>query len=231
MIQKKDSISYTEFIRGKYDIHNIIYILKLFDKMTKQEKNELETLTFSELWKKLWVKNNNNDNKFMKDFNKSNIKFNKIIDGYVICREDNSLLYVNMSYLIKNTTNAQFQEWEFPKGRRKLFETDIQSSIREFREETGINNHLTLQDNFRQFEESFQGSNNIRYRNIYYVAKFTGNTNKVKFDKDNFQQLKEVRDVKWFTYDEVLEKIQLHDCSEKIELFKRMHCLIKKNYL
>ena len=33
MIQRKDSLSYIEFLRGKYDTHNVKYLVKLFNWM------------------------------------------------------------------------------------------------------------------------------------------------------------------------------------------------------
>ena len=38
MIQRKDSLCYIEFIRGKYDVFNIDYIQILIDKFTLDEK-------------------------------------------------------------------------------------------------------------------------------------------------------------------------------------------------
>ena len=39
MIQRKDSLSFMEFIRGKYDTQDIIYIKQLVSSMTLTEKN------------------------------------------------------------------------------------------------------------------------------------------------------------------------------------------------
>ena len=49
MIQKKDTISYIEFIRGKYDINNLSYLIMLFSKMTYQENYQLNTLDFKDI--------------------------------------------------------------------------------------------------------------------------------------------------------------------------------------
>jgi 8-oxo-dGTP pyrophosphatase MutT (NUDIX family) len=230
MIQKKDSLSYTEFLRGKYDINNVTYLLKLFSKMTSEEKTLINSLSFSELWGKLWIKDSK-DSKFQKDFNKNLYKFNKMKEGFKIKREDDTIVYLNIDYLVKNTLFTFSQEWEFAKGRRKHNESDIQCAIREFREETGIYDKVMIMDNYRQYEEIFQGSNNIRYRNIYYLANFVGDITTVTFDSNNIQQLKEVRDVDWFNFEEVYERIALNSTPEKIELFKRINSLINKNYL
>lgn len=230
MIQKKDTISYTEFIRGKYEINNLNYLLKLFSTMTRGEKEGIRKSTFDELWNNLW-NHNVRENKFQKEFNKSFNKFDKLSRGYYMKRIDGTFQLVNIHYLIDNSDCFLEQEWEFPKGRRKLHESDINCSIREFEEETGIcnSNKLIIRDNQKQFEEIFQGSNQVRYRNIYYIAEYTGDVHKIKFNQDNLQQAKEVRNVKLFKADDVINCIK-HN-SEKRELFKRINTIIKKNYL
>ena len=50
MIQRKDSLCYIEFIRGKYDTYNIKYIQILIDKCTKEEFSELKKL--NDIYKK-----------------------------------------------------------------------------------------------------------------------------------------------------------------------------------
>jgi len=230
MIQKKDTISYTEFIRGKYEVSNLNYLIMLFSHMTEEEKQQIMTLSFKELWNKLWI-NNFVDAKFLKEYNKSQDKFCRLKYGFQFKRVDGTLLFINIKYINDNSGNMLEQEWEFPKGRRKLHETDVDCSIREFREEVGLREEILIHDNSKQFEEIFQGSNNIRYRNIYYIAEFLGHSDSVKFDSNNGLQVKEVRDVKLFSYDEVLSNIEISENSEKKELFKRLHNIIKKNYL
>ena len=137
--------------------------------------------------------------------------------------------FINLEYIIHNSTSILEQEWEFPKGRRKLHENDLSCAIREFEEEVGIRERIVIHDSYKQFEEIFQGSNNIRYRNIYYLSQYIGDATLVKFDSSNEQQAKEVRNVKWFSYDEVLNNIKSND--EKKELFKRINTIVHKNYL
>jgi 8-oxo-dGTP pyrophosphatase MutT (NUDIX family) len=229
MIQKKDTISYTEFIRGKYEINNLQYMKWLFDSMTIEEKKNLLSLSFSDLWKNLWNHTSEN-NKFQKEFNKSQSKFAKLRNGFYMALKDKTIQFINIEVLIANSKNEKEQEWEFPKGRRKLYESDLKCSIREFEEEVGIGEKIVVHDTGKQFEETFSGSNNIRYRNIYYIAQYFGDASLVKFDKSNAQQAKEVRDVKWFTYDEVLQIIKNNN-YEKRELFKRINTIIHKHYL
>lgn len=229
MIQKKDTISYIEFIRGKYDINNLSYLIMLFSNMTYQEKQQLNTHDFKKIWGNLWS-NTSNDSKFQKEYNRSLQKFNKIKKGFMLARIDGSIQHVDIKYLLSVTPNIAEQEWEFPKGRRKLHESDIDCSIREFCEEVGLYERIFIHDLNKQYEEIFQGSNNVRYRNIYYIAQFIREETLIKFDCNNSQQVKEVRDVGWFSYDEVIKSMN-NKSPEKIELFKRVNSIIRKNYL
>ena len=150
--------------------------------------------------------------------------------GFILARIDGTIQHVDIEYLLSVSPSIDEQEWEFPKGRRKLHESDIDCSIREFCEEVGLYDHIFIHDLHKQYEEIFQGSNNIRYRNIYYIAQFIGDETLIKFDCNNLQQVKEVRDVGWFSYNQVIRNMN-NKCPEKIELFKRVNSVIRKNYL
>ena len=54
MINRKDSLCYIDFLRGKYKIENIEYIKILLNKITVKEKEKLLNLTYDQLWCKLW---------------------------------------------------------------------------------------------------------------------------------------------------------------------------------
>ena len=48
MIQRKDSLSFMEFVRGKYNIEDDKYIIKLIEYMTDSEKKLLLTNSFEQ---------------------------------------------------------------------------------------------------------------------------------------------------------------------------------------
>ena len=56
------------------------------------------------------------------------------------------------------------------KGRRNLYETDIDCAKREFEEETGLKPFQYNLVSIKSFNESFFGSNNIRYKHVYYLG-------------------------------------------------------------
>jgi 8-oxo-dGTP pyrophosphatase MutT (NUDIX family) len=57
MIRRKDTISYIDFLRGKYSLFNRKYIKNLIKDMTEYEQNKIMTLTFDYLWYDLWKDN------------------------------------------------------------------------------------------------------------------------------------------------------------------------------
>jgi ADP-ribose pyrophosphatase YjhB (NUDIX family) len=223
MVQRKDSLCYTEFIRGKYDIKNIRYISKLLKNMTFEEQENIKNKSFDHLWNTMWVNNHNN---MRKEYNNSMNKFKTLKNGYKI-KTNNVIVNISLDYLIHNTYMEE-TEWEFPKGRRKINEKDIHCALREFEEESNVNKNLLLiEDNYKQYEEIFIGNNKLRYRNIFYLASYLKNNIYDQFyNSKNKDQIKEIKDVKWFEYDVICEKIKPK--IEKLELFKRIHNQILK---
>ena len=133
LICRKDSLGYVEFVRGKYPLYNKDYIQNIINEMTIQEKNNLLTKSFDEIWKLLW--GDFYGTQYRTEEKNAKDKFNQIKEG--IHRFDDT--FFNLESLIKNSnTNWIEPEWGFPKGRRNYGETDLHCAIREFCEETGM---------------------------------------------------------------------------------------------
>jgi len=61
IIRRKDTFSFAEFVKAKYDIYDETYIKKLLQNMTKHELTFLKNVkTPEEIWDKLWYKKGNN---------------------------------------------------------------------------------------------------------------------------------------------------------------------------
>ena len=100
MINRKNSLCYIDFLRGKYKVNNLDYINKLVSRMSVNEINNIKTNNFDYLWKTLWnIQENNYKNK--KEYIISSNKFNKI----------KPLINYNIGY--------SDSEWEIPKGKKK----------------------------------------------------------------------------------------------------------------
>ena len=213
MINRKDSLCYIDFLRGKYSINNYKYIQILIDKCSITEKQNLLNKDFNELWKKMWLIEKI-DNKFMNDYNKGKDKFNKLKNGYMIDDKE-----INLKNLIDNSkTEFQCSEWEFPKGRRNDNETNKNCAIREFGEETGYEyKDYELIINIIPFVENYLGENKVRYRHIYYIGNLLDYDKVLKIDKNNMSQYLEVSDIKWMNKEECLSNIRYyHKTKEKI---------------
>ena len=226
MIQRKDSLCYIEFIRGKYKINDINYICKLFKYITNKEKTKIFENDFDTLWKDLWKEYD--INKFKKEYLQSKKKFDKIKKGF-----EHNNIFIDFNYLIgisENDNDLYNQtEWEFPKGRRNLNEHNIKCAIREFEEESGLDkNKIKLISN-KSYEEIYIAVNKTRYRHIYYIAKCNNINDSISlFNPDNKVQIKEVKDVKWLNYNNVISNIR-NIYIERIELFKRINKIINKH--
>lgn len=231
MIQRKDSLAYVEFIRGKYNIKNKVYIMNMFELMTDAERNGIATHSFDKLWQDMWCKSIHDENKnFTKEYKEACDKFLLLRKGYYIKNQED-MTFFNLDYILSNTMSKYNEtEWGFPKGRRNINEGDVSCALREFREETGINQgSFQLCSAVKPLEEIFSGTNNVRYKHVYYIAKMM-NDNELSIDPRNKQQCKEIRNIKWFSYEEAQSKIR--DINvERREIFRRLnHTIVKQIY-
>lgn len=225
MVQRKDSLSYVEFIRGKYSLENRKYIMKLFSNMTGEERDRIGGLDFDYLWKSMWCKPSEEEtNKnFTKEYCESAEKFNALKKGYLLKTEEDGIIPFSLEYLLENTEIAyQETEWGFPKGRRNINEDDVSCALREFREESGVHlKCIRLLTDVKPLEEVFSGSNKIRYKHVYYLARYVSECFEMQVN------CREVRDVRWFTYEEMMERIRPYNV-ERRELAKRVMAVIMK---
>ena len=53
MIRRKHTLGYVEFLRGKYSTENVNYIIKLLSIMTLEERKNVLTRDFDDLWQTL----------------------------------------------------------------------------------------------------------------------------------------------------------------------------------
>jgi 8-oxo-dGTP pyrophosphatase MutT (NUDIX family) len=134
----------------------------------------------------------------------------------------------NLLFIKKNNNNniISEQEWGFPKGRKKLKEADVDCAIREFCEETQLNNtDIEIDTAIAPFQEIFFGTNDILYKHVYYIAKIINNNAEISLDNNCIEQIREIRSLKWFSEKEVLEHIKNHNI-ERIKIFKKAHSII-----
>ena len=210
MVKRKDSMAYMEFVRGKYDVTNMDFIKKLISNMTIQEQILITTEDFDTLWTKLWGQGR---------------------DTHSIEYEVSKKQYEELDRKsIVESVPSKFNEpeWGFPKGRRMKGETDLECAVREFWEETNIPTESYEVIPSLVFTETFTGTNEVKYKHVYYVALLKNskyiNTN----SKLTNMQKKEISAVSWKTLKECKNVIRPHylerkqliaDLEQKIQTF------------
>ena len=216
MIQRKHSLSYIEFIRGKYCLENKNNITKLFKNMAPEEIDNISKSTFDDLWNSLWKKTSKNKI-FQKEYKNSKELFEKLKDS----GELKTLTEVKPLY--------QTPEWGFPKGRRNLFEKNLDCALRELEEETTINSEqIEILNKINCVNEEYTGTNNQDYRHIYYLGYAEGHeiTDEYLNNISNY----EVGKIGWFTWDEATELIRDY-YHEKIKVINMIFFLFINLYL
>ena len=190
MIRRKDSMSFAEFMRGKYDPMNTEYVGRLIGNMTISEQRMVADSTFEATWKSMW-----GDEHMNGDYAPSQVKFNQL---------DRPTLVAN------NPSIYEEPEWGFPKGRRVRGESDVDCAIREFGEETNIprDSYVVLK-NIR-LEETFEGLNGIVYRHIYFVALLKKPEMVNLTQRFTPMQRREISGIAWKTFDECADHVRPH---------------------
>jgi 8-oxo-dGTP pyrophosphatase MutT (NUDIX family) len=213
MIRRKDTLGFMDFMRGKYSIYNKEYLLNLFNEMTLCEKNDILNNDFSTLWKRLWC---NDSGQYKTEEESSREKFNTLKSGIMTATHTYSL-----DDLVKeSTTDWQEAEWGFPKGRRNLFEKDIDCAFREFKEETGYECGKLI-ENIQPYEEIFMGSNYRSYKHKYFLMHMDSSL----YDKSTSFDKSEVSKIEWKTYDECMTSIRLYNLEKKRVIEQIHKCL------
>lgn len=215
LIQRKDSLSFTEFIRGKFSHLDEEYMSKLLRGMTQAEQERILTRTFDQLWNDIWGET-------------SHLKSHK--NNYEISEKRFSQLGQRLHQLVKeNPTKWTEPEWGFPKGRRNPHESDINCAIREFQEETGLaRSDFKMVQNTHYLSETFYGSNNIHYCHKYYIALCNPSV-KVELNRNNLHMAREIGGINWFTLDDAITRIR-PDNIEKREVLLKAGKIMKNYY-
>lgn len=216
MIRRRDTLGFVEFMRGKYNLSNYSYIYELFSIMTESERNRLITKEFDELWNELWM--NKNTRQYHNEYENSKKKYTKLKEGFYGKKENGEEEFITLEKIHnEEAVNWYEPEWGFPKGRRMLKETDIECATREFREETGLEDtDYKICNDLGRIEETFYGTNNIRYRHIYFIGLWNcESTKEVAIDYSNFSQVSEIGNIAWFTYSVAHTKIRKYNWEKR----------------
>ena len=210
MICRRNSLGYTDFIRGKYSTKNIKHICNLIDEMTISEKQNILEKKFNVLWNNLWGTHYSDSS--IEEINAEE-KFNTMKQGFLI---DNK--HITLQQLIdESKTTWNSPEWGFPKGRRNSYESELNCALREYEEETGYDKHtIKIIKNVLPYEEIFMGSNYKSYIHKYFLGKSDD-----LIIKHSFQET-EVSDMKWVTFEEAMQIIRPYNV-ERLQILQYIH--------
>ncbi len=198
MIRRKDSMSFAEFMRGKYDTEDLSYVSTLVKNMTLKEQASIASDSFESLWRQMW-----GDDRMTSDYVQSREKFN-ILDRVTLMRN-------NMSEYIE-------PEWGFPKGRRMRGESDLSCAIREFDEETNIPREAFVVLKNIILTETFMGLNNVQYKHVYFVALLKDPDLVNLSQKLTPVQRREISGIAWKTFLEAEDLVRPHHVERRAML-------------
>ena len=195
MIRRKDSMSFAEFMRGKYDIDDTEYVSRLIGNMTIEEQKMIANESFETTWRTMW-----GDDHLSGDYVSSQQKFNAI----------------DRAGIVKNNPSAYNEpEWGFPKGRRIRGESDVDCAIREFGEETNICRDAYLVLKNIRLEETFEGLNGVQYRHIYFVALLKSPDLINLTQRFTPMQRREISGIAWKSFQECEDLVRPHHIQRK----------------
>jgi 8-oxo-dGTP pyrophosphatase MutT (NUDIX family) len=97
--------------------------------------------------------------------------------------------------------------WDFPKGNREEGETEMETILREVREETGLA-EISVAPGFRRVIEYFyrRGGKNVHKQVVYVLAEADRSDVKISFEHQGFG---------WFPFDEAVTKAS-YDNSKRL---------------
>jgi len=197
MVQRKDTFGYIEFVRGRYtEAEDPDAMIRTYiSEMTCDERYRLMNWTFDQIWKMLWV--NHSSRCFHNEYKYAKQKF-ATVDIQKILAE------VPCQY--------STPEYGFPKGRRILNESDKACALREFCEETGYKSYqVELLQNQEPICELFTGTNNKKYKNVFYLAHIKDVHGAPKLNANSYHQSGEISNIAWLTLSDAKKKMRIYD--------------------
>lgn len=121
-VRKRYTYAFNNFVHGKYNPRNTSAMIGLFSGMTVEEKLDILSLNFNQIWYRVWLNAGRNS-------------------AYFASKNKYEALYIpdggkRLRALIAKSTNKQ-TVWEIPKGQKdSVKEAELNCAVREFTEET-----------------------------------------------------------------------------------------------
>jgi len=209
LVKKRYTYAFNKFVNGRYRSDDRTALIALFDNMTADEKLDILSLNFTQIWYRIWLNNAQKISSFYTAKSKFENAF--VADG------GNRLKYLmSKSYKFGNLI------WEIPKGRKKSKnESDLQCGLREFTEETTITKkQIKIMPDSTQYSYISDGT---KYTFIYYYALAKINI-EPQISLTNKVQIGEIIEIKWMnllTIQSIDGDKRLTQCVKKIFKFMK----------
>ncbi len=204
MVQRRQSYSFIEIMRGNYDPSNAGMMLTMFKDMSRDEI-DLIIGSGGDYSAFMGLECTHIGSPVSAPLLATRVKFTRLVEllqGY-------------------DPTDNPDLEWGFPKGRREHNESNIKCGVREFCEETSYepDQILTLKHT-RDIREVFRGSDNMLYQFIYHLSLLTD----MEYDPViNDMNRNEIRSVSWMTLHDIDQLMRNHHHEKKkilVEIYK-----------
>lgn len=208
LIRRKNTISYEAFIRGKYKLDELPIHL---ERMTTMEKKRIKLLKWDDLYSQICY---HKSSKHAERERKKAKDLYELIDARQVFNDTSS--------------EWDIPEWEFPKGRKYFDETQQECAVREFQEETNIHERYVTLIN-HTFFETFEGTNKRIYKNQYFLANISLESDEPYIDLNSKNQITEIGDVDWFSIEQSLELIRNYHTHKKNILKDALNVFLSHN--
>lgn len=202
LVNRKYSHYYIKLLNFNFSLHEIDYIKTLINGLTQYEYTLIQSYPYDLLWKMITFPFliNSNDNTLNKtNFSSKKYRYNKLLSGYTI-----NNVYIKLENIFSETKHVKYPNWELPKGKRIAYETDVCTAIREFKEETGIDNQIRLNEN-NYHEIVFTGWDTLCYSQRFYVYENDEMVN-LYSNSMNYVQSSEINKCGLYTLNEIKNK-------------------------
>ena len=196
LVRRRDTVGFVEFVRGNSSERGILP--DIVDEMTNSEKELIVCGAPDDIWNALGEYRGKAHKRI-----KAIRRIGRLQAGGVL-----------RDAVAKSGTNWTEQEWEIPKGRKMVGETDCHAACREFEEETRMRSGEYIVLPISPVLEEFTGSDKIRYRHVYYVA-IAGTPGSAGFDPSDLVQKPEISAVRWVSEAESLSLIRRTQPTKK----------------
>lgn len=227
-VKKRNTYAFVEFILKKHHRTDEKKILFLLNNMTYDEKVDLLSLNFGQIWHRFQLfnpdalTNHPGTSISPEDYEKYKTRKYNFERTFLL---DKGKLLKRLISKSRNTTN----NWELPKGRRNGPELELNCAIRETTEETGlypVDYTLLVHEPTLKLVQS---SSFVRYESYYYIGVMEDHRYTPKFpERLSSGKPSEIAEVQWMT----LDKLSIVDPSEKLNrVAEDALTIVRKKYM